>query len=360
MNYRTTKLLALKTYVADFTELIEINTSDPISEIMIRYSALNGPGGAGSTAHWAKGITKVELVDGSDVMASLTGMELYALAFIHSKKVSGSWLHYLNTNYFEIIFRLPFGRYLWDPNLAFDPKMFKNPQLRITSDLNAGGCAPTASKLTVYALCFDQKEVSPIGFIQNKEVKSYTMGSASHEYTDLPTDLPIRRLMVKALLAGTEPGGVIDNVKLTEDNDKKIILDLSFNELLHVFADDNPLYHEGFMIQWAASQQTYHCTPSQYCTQQTVQWADAADAYCAVAGFIGGILKVDATGAGNGEVLINGYCPNGVISIPLGNPDEIDDWFDPTALRNLRLDLLSASAGSTYTAEIIAQQLRRY
>ncbi|KKL75835.1 hypothetical protein LCGC14_2050890, partial [marine sediment metagenome] len=43
---------------------------------------------------------------------------------------------------------------LWDPLLAFDPKMFVNPQLNITFDEDACNTGAIVNELAVYAYAF--------------------------------------------------------------------------------------------------------------------------------------------------------------------------------------------------------------
>lgn len=359
MNYRATNIFAQKAYAANFTELIDINLADPISELRINYQGLNAAGSGGSTAHWAKAITKVELVDGSDVLFSLSGMELYALGWLHYKKAPAQWLHYLGSNYFVITLNVPFGRWLWDPQLALLPKSFKNLQLRIQSTMAAGGVAPTASKLDVWALCFDEKVPTPMGLLTAREIKEYTMGSASHEYTDLPIDQKIRKLMVKALVAGTEANKVLSHLKLSEDNDRHVIVDADSDVIGWMFSDENIQIQEGFIFTNDGAQRTYHCTPTSKCVLNATQWAAAASLYFAVYDGDGGAALIDGSGAGDGLCQIQGFYPNGVFSVPMGDQNDIDDWFDPAGLKNLRLDLLSTS-GMSNAAQIILQQLRTY
>lgn len=359
MKYRGTNIFAQKSYAADFTELIDINLADPVSEIAINYQGYNASGSAGATAHWSKCITKVELVDGSDVLFSLSGLELYALGWLHYKKAPAQWLHYFGSNYFVITLRIPFGRWLWDPMLALRPRAFKNPQLRIQSTMAAGGVAPTATKLDVWALCFDEKTPTPIGLLTAREIKQYTMGDASHEYTDLPMDQIIRKIMVKALVAGTEANQVLAHLKLSEDNDRHVILDADSDVVGWLFPEENIKITEGWYFQNDGSQRSYYCTPTSKVYAAACEYVAAAAGYFAVYDGDGGRLKIDGSGTGNGNVLVEGYYPNGVISVPLGNQDDIDDWFDPTGLKNLQLDLKSASS-MTNTCEIIIQQLRPY
>jgi hypothetical protein len=358
-NYRLAKVFAQKSYDADFTELIDINVADPISALTLNYQGYNS-GSTASTAHWAKGLTSIEIVDGSDVLFSLNGMELYALQHIAGKQRLADWIHYLGSNYFSLNLRILFGRWLYDPDLALDPKKFRNLQLKVVSDMDAGGVAPSANKLTVIAHCFDQKTISPAGFIQSKRIKEYTMGSASHEYTGLPTDLKIRRLMIKALLAGKEPNQVMQSMKLSEDNDKRVILDLDMDEVGWMFPEENQLYVEGFMAGGSTSHTHYHCTPTSKVTGNVNSWAEDAVGYNSFYDGDGGYMSTDGSAAGNVVINCQGYYPNGVISLPMGDEYDPADWYDPSGVLNLRLDLLSCAAGSTYAAQILLQQFRPY
>jgi len=359
MNYRATNIFAQKAYAADFTELIDINLADPVSELRLNYQGLNASGTTGSTAHWAKAVTKVELVDGSDVLFSLSGMELYALGWLHYKKAPAQWLHYWGSNYFVITLRIPFGRFLWDQMLALTPRAFKNLQLRIQSTMAAGGVAPTASKLDVWALCFDEKTPSPIGLLTAREIKQYTMGDASHEYTDLPMDQKIRKLMVKALVAGTESNQVLAHLKLSEDNDRHIIVDADSDVIGWMFDDENIQINEGFYFQNDGAKRAYHCTPTSKVYPLACGYTGTASAYFDTYDGDGGRIYIDGSGAVNGVCQVQGFYPNGVFSVPMGDQNDPDDWFDPAGLKNLQLDLKSASS-MTNTCEIILQQLRQY
>jgi hypothetical protein len=243
--------------------------------------------------------------------------------------------------------------------LALLPRNYKNLQLRVQSTMADGGVAPTATKLDVWALCFDEKVPSPIGLLTAREIKQYTMGSASHEYTDLPIDQKIRKLMVKALVAGTEANQVLSHLKLSEDNDRHIIVDADSDVVGWMFSDENIKIHEGFYFQNDASQRNYYCTPTSKVYGTASEMTAAASGYFAIIDGDGGRVKIDGSAAINGQTVLEGFYPNGVFSIPMGDQNEIDDWFDPAGLKNLRLDLLSAS-GMSNNAEIILQQLRLY
>ena len=360
MNYRAVKVLAQKSYSDDFTELIDIGLADPISLLNIQFQALNAAVDTiDAIGHWAKGITKIELVDGSEVVCSLTGMEAFGLQFPLLKNSGDDWLHYMGSNYYVINIRLPFGRWLWDPDLALDPKSFNNLQLRIEGDMNAGGVLPTACKLMVSALCFDQKSVSPAGMLTSKRIKQYTMGDASHEYTDLPTDCKIRKLFVKALLAGTEPNATITHLKLSEDFDKHVPFDLDTDELCQLFPDDNILIEEHYRTRAHSTQIHHYCTPTSKIGFVATPIGDSGSSVVYLNEGDGGRVHNIGSGSVYADLHVRGFYPNGILTLPMGDEWEPNDWFDPTGLKNLRLDLTSASSMST-AAEIILQQLKPY
>ncbi|KKK98541.1 hypothetical protein LCGC14_2641680, partial [marine sediment metagenome] len=131
---------------------------------------------------------------------------------------------------------------MWDPQLALDPKKFKNLQLKVTHYVTgqAGSSTTnTTSTLAIYAHVFDEKAVSPSGYLMNKEVKAYVIGSSgSFEYTDMPTDFPYRRIMLQSLYVGQDLSTVINAFKLSEDNDKRIPFDVSVSNHMKMIAPE--------------------------------------------------------------------------------------------------------------------------
>ena len=360
MNHRMTQLLAAKAFTADATEPIDINVADPISALHINYRGLNTNGSAG-TAHPAACITKIELVDGSDVLFSANGREAQAMDFYHRKVESQQWLQYLNDNYFDMIFNINFGRHLWDESLALDPKKFTNLQLKITIDLDAGGVAPDAGQLTVMASIFDEKPIAPIGFLMHKELYSYTVVASSHEYVDLPTDYPYRKAFIRAQRYGTEPNQQISNIKLSEDNDKRVILDDSEGNILRNWGNMTPPYKEYIAGQGNTSAQYFYCTPTQTVSGSVNSWVTASPTYHAFYDGDGGRFRTLGNAAKNWIATVMGFQPHGVLEIPFGKQDIIEDWYDVTKIGSLRFDITAASSvGSSQTAEVLVQQLRKY
>jgi len=213
MNYRLATILAREAVAGDKTKVIDLNLVDPVSQMQVIYESTGAASGP-PAALAAACVTKIELVDGSDVLYMLDGYGAQAVDFYHRKKEPPNLNVYLNTFNAQMVFNMNFGRWLWDPILAFDPRKYKNPQLKISIDVDAGGQTSSAGFLTVMANLFDEKIVSPTGFLMQKEIKEYNLGSSTNEPTLMPTDYPIRKLFIKSLVPGTGTESCFANIKL--------------------------------------------------------------------------------------------------------------------------------------------------
>lgn len=362
MFYRLATIHPAQAYSADKTEIIDINVADPISALII-FLTVGNTASAEPTAHALACLTKIELVDGSDVLFSLSGYEADALDWYNNHVTRSNWNAYLSGMDTNRILHINFGRHLWDPLLALDPTKFNNLQLKFTLDIDAGGCAADENTVTVLAALFDQKTITPQGFLMSKEIKDYAMGSATHEYTDLPTDHPYRKLLVRCMTAGAEPGARLRSLKLSEDQDKRVVMDHRFSEIMRSLIMDNPLYHETIVGAVTQAGNYGYCTPTSRVFGTISAWASEIGlGTLAFYDGDGGRFDVTSeTSAGNIQVDVQGWLPHGVYDIPFGRQDLIDDWFDVTAVGSLIIDILSmGAASSSDSVQIFLQQLRNY
>lgn len=360
MNYRLATVLARKTISGDTVEPIDIKLIDPVSQIQIVYeSTCGGPAPINGLATAC--ITKIELIDGSDVLFNLSGYETQALDFYHSGIEPANINNYREGGHVAMIFNINFGRFLWDPTLAFDPKKFKNPQLKISIDVDAGGKSSSGGYLTVLANIFDEKAVSPVGFLMQKEVKNYALGTDSHEYTQLPTDYPYRKLLIRSLIRGCGAEDTWSNIKLSEDNDRKIPFNHSIGDILRGIVTRGKPYRETAMQVMGLTTGTFFCTPTHNVVVTEVGWeVECQQAYHTVMGGSGGrgtiYANIPMTGV---NFAFEGYVPHGVLEFPFGLQDDPGDWYDVSKVGSLELDILSEGA-RTENCQIFLQQLRTY
>lgn len=362
MNYRLATLQSRKSISADTTEPIDIDIKDPISQLIITYECVNGNQAYGD-GHPAGCVTNIDLVDGSDVLFSLSGKEAQAADWYHNQREPANICLYTNGMNSEQIYNMNFGRFLYDPLLAFDPKKFDNPQLKISIDINGGGSLSTSGYLTVMAIIFDEKAVTPQGFLMHKEIKSFTLADSSHEYTDLPTDHPFRMLFIRAQRYGTGPEYQIDTLKLSEETDKRIVFNHSMFQLLRVIGSQMRPYREWIIGPGTTTANYFYCTPCYWPAFGGALWrATTTPAGLCFYEGDGGRFKEVQEGAGpNWQCLVEGWAPHGVLAVPFGMSGTIEDWYNVAGIGNLKLDIKGGSSvGTSQTCEIFLQQYRAY
>lgn len=365
MNYRDATILAEETLGAATTKTIDLNVSQPISRIELSYKITLED--YAMLAALVSPITKLELVDGSDVLHSLSGVQNQALC-IYDRRVptmnhdiiaSGAGSH--------ATLGIDFGRYLWDRELAFDPSRFKNPQLKITHNRALLSAATTVHSLEIHAQCFDERAISPIGFLMAKEHWTWTPSTNNeYGYADLPTDYPIRQILLRPYLTQVRPLVVVDHFKLSEDNDKRIPLDLELTSYVKRMHGVWQKLQEGCGDTcWDTNVIKKYVTP----TGEETNWLamgimEGATVYvpqCPAAITGGYVQMLSSTSGVNYQGIVSGYLPHHTIQFPFGLQDDIDDWYDVTKVGSLRARMqAAASCSTTSVVSLVLQQLRRY
>ena len=357
MNYRLAELFEDTAMGASGTEIIDINVEQPFSQLIIQQRSTGAQDAP--TAHLAAVISKIEIVDGSDSLFSLAGYEADAFDFHHRKKVAFGINTYLSAVQGIKTYVLNFGRYLWDPQLAFDPTKFKNPQIKITYDRDAGGCLSSALELQVIAKLFDEKAVSPMGFLMHKEIKSYAIGAGTWEYTDMPTDFPWRMLLMTARADGKHPHAQFREIKLSEDVDRKVPFHFDTMNLIKWIQTNYPIYQENLYCSGGGAARTYYVTPAYAAV--FAGCGEVAMNILQAAGFAsGGTLSLTGSAAGNIYGQVMGYCPHGSVVVPFGLQNEIEDWYDVSKVGNLKLHIKGHASRTAGNLQICLQQLRTY
>ncbi len=357
-NYRMATLLASESSTTAGTKTIDVDLTDPISRIQIVHKATSAA--TAMANHIAANISKIELVDGSDVLASLSGKECQALDFYSNKVMPYNYLTDVTGTMAMATFNLNFGRKLWDPVLAVDPNKFRNLQLKITHNYRTCDTAASAATLEVYGFLFDKKKPTPSGFLMPKEVKSYTSGAdASYEYTDLPCDHIMRKMLVLGNAAAYYPYQVVSEIRLSEDNDKSIPFDMSASAWIKTVNQAFPLAIETCMLGLNTTPRDVYIAPtfgiSANLLPETVtniisiERADPRN-------------PVDFDITANDECVgsVQGFQPHGAIPLFFGEQDDPADWYDTTLLRSLKARVKAGSAGTNGSVQIVTEQLRKY
>jgi len=364
MLERIATILAPKDLGAAGTEVIDINLSEPISRITMIWKATVATVSV-MTAQVLAAISKVELVDGSDVLFSLSAGQAQGLNYINRKVMPYNQLSLLNTEYQIAEFSIDFGRYLYDPLLALDPKKFTNPQLKITWDEDAANGSVVANSFAVYAHVFPEGKITPQGFLQSREFKSYAMAASTHEYIDLPVDLPIRLLAIQGDTTDHDAYALFDTIKIDRDNGKFIPLDIKADDYYRMLKAYYPRVVERIQGDDAVTAKTIY-VPTSAENQVSIEYDDTAfvtaQSKFAVATYTGYKIALAASVDIKCEdIVVSGYLPYELIPIPFGDQQKPEEWYNLENKGSLRADILASSdADSGDTCRIITQQLRKY
>lgn len=357
MNYRTVTILASEALGASGTKIIPLNIKDPITALIFNYTYTVGAGVR--LLPEPDAFTKIELVDGSDVLMSLSGTEMAAMHFYDGHPFINLGASNIQSTSGHGMLRHYFGRFFRDPVLAFDPTKFRNPQLKISWDVTDIEANATDLTVTVLAECFDEKLISPVGFLQSREFHSYSPGASEHEYVDLPTDLLLRKLFLQTKEFGTSSSGLLTSLKLSEDNDKRIPFDILRANLENKCGIEFGICHQNTYCQPLGVADPIFCAPAAWIMLGLLD--TTATRAIQFHGVTGG--RITLVGDTSTDVLtgsISGILPYYVYCIPFGEGGDIEDWYDVTKVGSLRLDIESGADAAGAIFNTILQQLRRY
>jgi len=361
MNYRHALLLSPADLGSAGTKVIDINIDKPISRIDIKFKTTKASQGMSAGA--PGNITKIELVDGSKVLHSLNGYESQALAY-YSRPPGVVLDHgqHVSTLSEVDVYPIDFGRHLWDEMLAFIPANFSNPQLKITWDEDVSDTSATVNECEVWASIFDEKAVSPLGFLSAIEHYSYTCGADnSFETISMPEDRVYRQLLVRAYQDAYEPWYNIDEARLDEGTLDRIPFDYTNLETYYrMMKAVWPMIVQQVVTAPGSGGQNYYLPITDYngAIVQTGMGGTEELMINAASGR-GGKFALKVTTGVNMTGLIAGYLPWHCYQFPMGKKDEIDDWYDPAG-KKPRLRLRASTGATSVTGAVVIEELFKY
>lgn len=360
MKYRTSLLFPAEDLGASGTKVIDIDVSKPISRLEFTYKVTRGSNlmAAGAPAC----ISRIELVDGARRLHTTTGYENQALAYYSYPGVNMEHGQHVSTLSEVSTYFLSFGRHLWDDQLAFDPSRFSNPQLRITYNEVASDASGGAGTLEVWAHIFDEKEISPLGFLAAIEHYDYTCGADnSYETIELPEDRVIRQILVRAFYQGYEPWYNIDEARFDEGTLDKIAweytdLEMYYRRMKSVW----PLITQQVVTAPGASGNTFYVPTTDYnMAASFIGMGGSEEAYYTNASARGGYMALTTSTGVNLAMIIAGYLPWHCYQFPMGMMDVIDDWYNPAG-KKPRLRLRASTGATNATGQVVLEELYRY
>jgi hypothetical protein len=348
----------------------DLDIVDPVSALYLEHEATNGT--TSNKGNFISDIiTKVEIVDGAEVLYSLNLSELEALHFYKlgktpplfpSEWASGAQRHGC---------LLMFGRHLWDQEYAIDFTKFRNPQLKITSNLAAirAVAADTAFatgtlKCSIVAKVLEGSG-APGKYLMAKELLSFTSSSSSgaEERKELPLDLVYRMLMTRHWVQGSDIDEVTSDLKLTADADKYIAFNRKVRQLdaeaLTQFGTSR-LKHDFFESHQDKVRLLHNKEPDcrpfyQLLTAGRMVGIDYQWSSEAKFNIIDDTASADTTDR-KYTMVEEGHALHATLPLPFGDMMRPETWFDPTAYK--KLELVFKSGGTAGACAVVAEQVR--
>lgn len=230
MKYRTNELYHEQALDDTGTKLIDLTFKDPLSALGLQFVGTNGA--TFNKSNWMSDVvTKIEIVDGSDVLISLSLKQAMAFQAYQTGKTP-----YINfeegpdgTGKDEVM--IHFGRHLWDPEYYMDLTKFNNPQLKITTDedviraMGTEGFLSGSFKVSITAFIIQEGAAAAKGFFMQKEIYNFTAQDSGDEHVPLPRDYPYASLMLNSTVKQSDCHELITQMKLSCDSDKFVAMD---------------------------------------------------------------------------------------------------------------------------------------
>jgi len=346
------------------TRVMDIDAQGQISAIDIRWRCTNVT--VSVMLNWIFAcISKIEVVDGSKVLASLSSAELFALDYYNNGKLPHYYAGMAVGAPFEFAARLNFGRYLWDKEFALRPEMYNNLQLRVTWDEDACNTGVVVNSFAAYAHVDDTPaDGGAYGFLLTKEVKTFAMAGAAHEYTKLPVDGDHRLTMVYGYSADHDVSDLIDNFKLDMNSGSTVIHDQSVED--NIILSDKIAVEQivGCGDEVVTAKDIYSCFGEK--NRLTIEY-DAtahvtAQTLFALGIYTGPFCNMAASVDIQADFYkVQGSVPGCCVPIFHGDPSDPESWMKVSTSDELRADILGLAASDNGdTCAIVTQQLVRY
>jgi len=359
MKTRDVYLAKDQTLTDAATLTFPINMLGKIQDIFVKFKATNGA--TSNTVGKLCGlVSKIEVVDGSDVLCSLSMRELQAVncfnnLYMPFKDLSGGAGVAITDSAI-----INFGRFLGDRAYYLDASRFSNPQIRLTYSFTVSataGIATGTGTLSLLARVIEDGAPPYQGFIMRKEVKSWTTASSGDESTVLDLKYPYKGIMVGALKTTVVPDTLITNLKLSVDSDRWIPFNIAGTD---AFAKNVNLY--GYFEEKFRPLTDTAATWLSDLFYQTGAWFSkpGATAKSTTTAVTAESVTTAATTGGSAdatEITVRGSGPHANVYLPFGDGVDPQDYLNPSGMGELKLILTQAVGSAAGT--IVTEQLRQ-
>jgi len=350
------------------TRIWNLDLSDPIMFIKLRFEALTDYGADGNNGlRLPDCVSKIEVVDGSDVLYSTDLFEALAQHVYsgHFMPWANQWDCGLDVSDVECC--LWFSRDTSDQQFMLDPKKFVNPQLKITYNfpVAAGKYVAASQVISVIAMVCENPVREPEGFLMTKQIYEWLTTIGATETIDMPRDFPYRFIMSRLYYPDWSMYSCLSHYKMSCDIDKFVPFSIRAKDLAQEnYGIYTPMWMQSQSMGDGASLPLYSYHYFGWCHGGT-SMSNATNEDVMIQGIRSGRLDwMDSAGAAvdNLHAVISrvagsefGFCE----PYRFGNLQDPEEWFDPTPYMSVRL-MVQQLAKTGEKAGIIVQQKRPY
>ncbi len=350
-------------------EIKKIDVTDPISAIWLEFQGTNGSS-YNKANYLSDVISKIEVVDGSDVLVSMRMDEAQALQFYKTGKAPNMYYSEKNSGAQRGDVMILFGRYLHDLEYALNPARFKNLQLKVTPNIAAVRAASATDAFTTgslkYSAVLKLMEDAPMAgkFLMQKQIESWTGAASGEKRVDMPIDYPYRLAMLRLYLQGYDINELATDLKLTCDTDKFIAFNRKVAELdseaQNRFGDF--VWAHNIMSEYNEEKRTIinkEPRVSLMCdTTDTPRFAWANSAFSSRY-YVKLFSQAGATVTTEESIwsLQSGHAIHATLPIPFGRMQDASDLFDAAKYKKIELVLTQGGAASG-AGSVVVEQVR--
>lgn len=365
MKYRIATLDAAEDLGASGTKVINIILNGQISMIELKFAYTVATVSVMAASILAN-LSKIEIVDGGEVIVSLTGEQAFAIACYEQLETPSDNLSLKVSDVAEVSVPIYFGRYLWDAAMALRPDQFRNLQLRVTWNEATADNGATVNSFSAYAFIDDAPANGGAkGYIVNKEIYVYALAASAHEYPLLPTDKPIRRIFLHADSDLNDFDTLYSNVKLEIDGGSFVPFDIPASDIVRYIKSAYPRFHHRVRLDSAVTAKTLYdfvTKDHEIIVEYDGTAFVTASSKFAVPTFTGRKIALAASVDIKAvRALVSGYLPFGLIPWDFGDVYDPQGVLMPGTFKQARLDLLTtSSATSSSNGRVLVQTIETY
>lgn len=348
----------------EYTTLLGVR--DIITALYFEFRCTNGASGNKANT-LAECVSAVELIDGGNVLWSMTGQELFGYSCATLGYMPYNLIDENGGSVQNFVGIFQFGRWLGDTIYALDPARFKNLQVRIKWNLAAVRAVAATSYATgtMQFSCFAEiieGAQTPQAMLTQKTHYGFTTAASGIEQIDMPTDKRLKSLLVRSYLVTAGGLGGLSNLKLLADQGKFVPFDLAksdFQRLISMkskpYTYKHGLFAKDADVFYSVLKQDEVAVFARGEGDTVISYANTGIGSGALDVITGGVAAASELTL-NGEVF--GWSPYNTWVFPFGDWDDPSSWLDATSFDKLRLDLTNNAASAV--ASVVLEQEHIY